>query len=462
MANPKPSPCVENSHNPNNSGVVADFPNYEGFGTTVNDVSGNGNNGTLTSSGQWASGGPYGEYLTFDGVTQYMQATAVASGFTSVTLCCSAKMTGTSSSYPVVFGIDFDTGQGFRINQTPISDNSKVYSEIHGSGGTVQCYSTVPANNGTDGTWHRFASVFDGVAGQIRLYVDGVLVASQSGSWGTATPLDLLKIGARGTNYWAGSFDGGVQYSVALTLAQIQQDAADAFARFRAISPIQASTLASVTAATTATTSFGVLPTVGDAIKVSAWGICTSALGAPTVTDNQTGNTYTLVKYSQDSTLASGEFAGEWLLPAVVGSSGTFSVTLTASLNSIINVIAREYNPGLTADQTNSATGNSASPAGGAVTTATANELISATFGSIDTANPATITPPAGFYLYGQQLSGVTSGVGGTSDEVVSTTQTSLNPTYALNGSYKWSGVTATYFVGTVLPTNTASIFLWT
>lgn len=459
MANPKPVPCVENLNNPNNTGVVLDVPMYEGSGNP-SDVSGTGATLTINGGLTWGTG-QYGSDLVFNGSTGYLSSGSSASlplGSTGRTFSGWIYLT----AYPagVTSILSYGTAANFQMLWWSVAGSGNYAGYTSGLmmaeffSATRSSSIPIALNTWTHITI-RIDTTVDGVNSQFFINgtpdgwinpqgSSGVLNTTDSGLAyiGNVTPGGLVT-----TSTLAGSLDGLTVWNNLLTNAQIKQVYADAFARFRAISPIQASTLASVTAATTATTSFTSLPTVGNAVKVDTWGICTSVLGTPTITDNQTGNTYGPVKFSQDTSLASGEFAGQWLLPAVVGTSGMFSVTLTASSASIINVIMREYNPGLTADQNNSATGNSASPAGGAVTTATADELVSTTFGSLDTSNPATITPPSGFYLNGSQLGGVAAGVGGASDAVYSTTVSALNPTSTLDGSFKWSAVTATYKV---------------
>ena len=50
------------------SGLVAAYAFDEGSGTTVTDVSGNGNNGTITNA-TWSTSGKYGDALSFNGTS---------------------------------------------------------------------------------------------------------------------------------------------------------------------------------------------------------------------------------------------------------------------------------------------------------------------------------------------------------------------------------------------------------
>jgi hypothetical protein len=101
-------------------------------------------------------------------------------------------------------------------------------------------------------------------------------------------------------------------------------------------------------AGTTATQTFSGTPVVGNAVIVMVSFETNFAPQTVTgVTDNQTGNTYSLVKRQTDNTGGDGDACECWWCPALVNSSGTFTVTVTysisgtatAQLGTIVNLI---------------------------------------------------------------------------------------------------------------------------
>lgn len=440
---------------------------YEGSGTPT-DVSSNA--WTLTTSGLgstliWGTG-QYGAELTFSGGSVTIPSGAVGAlvGSLNVSVELWFYPAGSLSGYESLF----DTASR-QLSCFLGSSSTTLYVAVAGSTGssTAGNFSTPLVLN----TWQHLVMVCNGAT--IQIWINGLNVGGTSigsSGIGTAFTPQAIQIGANpsgGGAAFQGSIDGFRVHNKVLTAAQIAQLYADNFSTYRLISPIQQTALQSATGVTGVGSSFGTLPTVGDAIIVVATGLCVSALSNPTCTDNQTGNSYTLTKFTQDS--ITGEFSAEFLLSAVVGSTGTFTVAVSVSAASILNAQAIEFNSGpsgsLAVDQVSGATGSGTSPAPGAVTTTSANEVIVTAFSSTDTTNPATITPPIGFYVTGQQLSGGLGGqaVGGIGYEVVSTTQTSENPTWATTngGSPRWTAVQGTCKVSTSPPPPPTFISGW-
>lgn len=198
-----------------NGGTVAVWRNTDG----VQDL-------TQSSSGARPTYSAADRAVVFDGVDDTLSGNTPAS-FTVVTIAAWVKTGSTSSSYPVVFGTNDATDMA-RIGQTPNSDNNKLFAEIRGDGGTVQVYSTVPANSGTDGSWHR--AVFVASGGAASLYLDGSILASASGSWGTVRNglMAGLTCAARPSNYLACSLDQLIFLpGVAWNSTQVATDYAD-------------------------------------------------------------------------------------------------------------------------------------------------------------------------------------------------------------------------------------------
>ena len=60
------------------SGLVAAYGFNEGSGTVVTDLSGNGNNGTITTA-TWSASGKFGSALSFNGTNSWVTVTDSAS-----------------------------------------------------------------------------------------------------------------------------------------------------------------------------------------------------------------------------------------------------------------------------------------------------------------------------------------------------------------------------------------------
>lgn len=462
MANNKPSPCVENSANPNNSGQLLDLPAYEGSGTTVNDVSGSGNNCTLSSSGLWSTG-LSGPCLIFSGSTNYGTGSdADLPSGNSAWSIYGSFYTNVTNEGPSIERFILAWGTAAIVNHRASACIFQGNFGIDPFGNRVLGSVNIQIN-----TWYRFVMTYDGT--YISTYLNGVQDINQvapgsgamniiiGGTYSIGSPFDNL---GNSLYTWDGLLDGiGIKSGV-MTVAQIAQDYADAFARFRAISPIQSTPLGHSTVSTTATCAFGTTPTTGGAFEVSVWGLLSSAtIAAPTVMDNQTGNTY-LPAVFKDDTLLHGEFAGIYYLPSTVAIVGTCSITVTTAVTCLaLEIQATELNPGnLTLDQSSSSVGTGTTPVPGAVTTTASNEILFTVCSANDTVG-TTVAPPSGFYLSGVELSSGLYQTGGTAYQSVSSIQTATNPAFSLNTSSVWTDVIATFKVSSPPPPPAADVF---
>lgn len=170
------------------------------------------------------------------------------------------------------------------------------------------------------------------------------------------------------------------------------------------------------------TSSFGTLPTAGDAVVVVAWGEGSSSVTGLSCTDNQgVGNVYTQVGAKGTATYMCVVFC----CPSIGATSGTFTVTVT--LNSSINAMdvgAEEFTAlTLPVDVTQSATGTSTAPATGTTAaTAQADEVAVAVF--TDNGNNETQTQPSGYSTILSDPNGTTQMNGAGVFKVLSATGT--------------------------------------
>jgi hypothetical protein len=183
----------------------------------VNDVSGNGNNGTI-SGATWTAAGKYGNALSFNGFNSRVTVpdSAALHVTTGMTLEAWVYPTATSSAWRDVI----EKG----------NDNYYLMATAQVAGG-------LPATSGTwaepplCGTsillvniWSHLASTYDGVT--LRLYVNGAQVATKSVSGSIRVTADALTFGSDPFygQYLSGRIDDIRIYNRSLTAAEIQAD----------------------------------------------------------------------------------------------------------------------------------------------------------------------------------------------------------------------------------------------
>ena len=157
-------------------------PSYPRNGTSWYDLSGGGNNGTLTNGPTFNSNG----YLVFDGNFDYVEASGVG-----------------ISNYSEAFSM----GIWFRVDSTATWDNgyrSNIYSiagsyagqyglfksdsdefgvQLRDANSTI--YATVSGNS--KGVWYNLVSTWDG-SSTLKLYLNGELVSTQTSGGITGAP----------------------------------------------------------------------------------------------------------------------------------------------------------------------------------------------------------------------------------------------------------------------------------
>jgi hypothetical protein len=152
---------------------IAELPFNETSGTTANDVSGNGWNGTLTGGAAWATGNS-GNAVDLDGTNGYVALPAGAvSSAEAITFATWVNL-DTVSTWSRIF--DFGSGTSKYMFLTPKNGatgtirfeirNGNAFSQIDGA-------AALPT-----GGWHHVAVTLDGSTG--TLYVDGQKVGSNS------------------------------------------------------------------------------------------------------------------------------------------------------------------------------------------------------------------------------------------------------------------------------------------
>ena len=197
---------------------VAAYGFNEGSGTVVNDVSGNGNNGTI-SGATWTTSGKYGNALSFNGTNALVTINNAPS------LQLTSAMTLEAWVYPTTVNsawrdVIYKGNDNYYLEGTSSNSGHPVAGAIVGG---VYAEAIGP-NSLTANTWAHLAETYDGAT--MRLYVNGVQVASHAQTGAIATSTNPLQIGGDSIygQYFAGRIDEARIYNRALSQAEIQAD----------------------------------------------------------------------------------------------------------------------------------------------------------------------------------------------------------------------------------------------
>ena len=196
------------------SGLAAAYAFNEGLGTSVADASGNGNTGALGSA-SWITTGKFGNALSFNG------AGARVTVPDSPSLDLTTAMTLEAWVFPTL-------GGGWRDVIYKGPDDIYFLESSSDSGRPATGGTFSPPIVGTAAlplnAWSHLAATLD--AGTLRLFVNGVQVASRAVFVPIATSTGALTIGGDALygQHFAGRIDEVRIYSTALSASQIQAD----------------------------------------------------------------------------------------------------------------------------------------------------------------------------------------------------------------------------------------------
>jgi hypothetical protein len=208
---------------------AANIKSYPGSGSTWSDLSGNGNNGTLTNAPTYSSAN--NGSIVFDGTNDHILLPTNFFSFPSLTtFTISLWFKSTQTTGGTLFGqqstANYDTAGGF-VPVIYLRTNGLIRVEPFWTASeSNNILSTNALNNGV---WHNVTTTFN--AGTNILYINGILNSQRTGLTLTSyTSLYYYLIGAGragrgiGTNVFAGDISNFVFYSTALTAAEITQN----------------------------------------------------------------------------------------------------------------------------------------------------------------------------------------------------------------------------------------------
>ena len=206
------------ANTPATGGLMAGYAFNEGAGAAVLDMSGNGNTGTI-SGATWTAAGKYGGALQFNGTNAVVTVPNAAS------LRLTTGMTLEAWVYPTVAptgwkAIVDKNVDGYYLMASSTPNNRPAAGGTWTAGNQNTAGPAALAVN----TWTHLAATFDGAT--VRLYVNGVQVASQGQTTALGPATGTLQIGgdAYPGEYFTGRIDEVRVYNRALSAGEIQVD----------------------------------------------------------------------------------------------------------------------------------------------------------------------------------------------------------------------------------------------
>ena len=209
---------------------AANIKSYPGTGTTWTDLSGNGNNGTLTNGPTYSSAN--GGSIVFDGANDYVDCGASNSlNFTSsfsVSFWMSNSIGSTYEYYVNRWTYQNGSYRQWSFDNTALGVPSAdtIGFRISSDGTDAGLTSIFSTNSSYSSGWHHITGTWDGSL--MNLYVDSVLVAgptSKTSMVSTAGQKTLIGGGNQGTSFpMSGNISEVLIYKRALSAAEVSQN----------------------------------------------------------------------------------------------------------------------------------------------------------------------------------------------------------------------------------------------
>jgi hypothetical protein len=204
-------------------GLVAAYDFNAGSGTTVSDVSGNGNTGTIVNA-TWTTSGKYGGALSFNGANAQVVINDAAS--LHLTSAVTLEAWVNPSTAPTGWqDVIYKAVDNYYLEGSSTNGNKPGTGVLLTSSVEPLAYGSAQL---AASTWTHLAMTYDGPT--VKIYVNGTLISSTAQSGTITTSTNPLQIGGDTTygQYFNGIIDEVRVYNIALTQTQIQTDMATA------------------------------------------------------------------------------------------------------------------------------------------------------------------------------------------------------------------------------------------
>jgi len=231
-------PVLQQAH-PLAQGLVAAWLFFERGGTTLYDLSGNNNKGTLTGfpATPWTID-IHGPALIFDGTNNYVSIPSafpiVGTGNYTVETWIKRSTTGTNDDIWVTSGTD-----ALSLIVIRITSGNKINLNIRDSGGNeLSGGNFLSAGGITDTTrWHHIVCTWDNGADTAKIYINGIIDATATGATTIANVNDnsskFIGTEAGIVNVFGGTIGKFAVYKEALTAQNVAELYRDPWALFR-------------------------------------------------------------------------------------------------------------------------------------------------------------------------------------------------------------------------------------
>ena len=201
------------------------WPLDEASGTSAADASGSAQTATASGGVTWAAGRLNGEAQFSGGNGVVATASPVLRTDMSFSVSAWVRLTGTFAHFTAV-SQDGVRNSGFYLRYEGDIDRWGFGMVTTDNDTEVlhRAVSTAPARYHV---WTHLVGVYDSAAGQLRLYVDGVLqgTASHTGAWNATGGLQIGRGKWRGflVDWWSGGIDDVRAYQSVLPVATIEE-----------------------------------------------------------------------------------------------------------------------------------------------------------------------------------------------------------------------------------------------
>jgi hypothetical protein len=200
---------------------AGDYASYPRSGTTWYDISGNGNNGTLTNGPTYDSANKGS--IVFDGSDDYVDLGDVLDISSNFTL--SVWFKGNSSQQTFVGIVSKDGSANFgNYGMYGDSNSNYVRFGFYDTGGTQREINDSSYSDIKSGNWVNYIGTYD--SSELKLYRNGVGISSASVNTTPQTNNNSLAIGTRLLN--SNEFNGNISsvqiYNRALSASEVEQN----------------------------------------------------------------------------------------------------------------------------------------------------------------------------------------------------------------------------------------------